>query len=724
MDTIIFSDLDGTLLDSADYSFAGAKPALEMIRMREIPLVLCSSKTRAEIEEYRRRLNNEHPFIAENGGGVFIPRGYFSASRDFMELFDGKAFDGYDLVRFGLPYAEIRRRFVALRAQIGAKVRGFGDMSDEEVADLTGLPLDEATLARQRDFDEAFVFDGPVDESFLKAIEADGLHWTQGQYFHILGDHDKGRAVELLESFYRRERGAIESIGLGDSFNDLPMLRAVGHPMLVRKADGGFDARVDLPNMLRTQQPGSLGWNDAVLQLLAAPSQQAADAVQQALAGIFNAALAAADPYRAVLNAVHIEDRHLVVSGAAWDLAAYERIVVVGAGKAVGRMALAVEELLGERVFNGLVIVKQGHQAALRSIEQVESSHPVPGEAGAAATHRMLDMLGTADEKTLVLCLLSGGASALLVAPAEGVTLKDKQVATSMLLNAGASIAELNAVRKHLSAVKGGRLSQAAYPAQVVTLILSDVIGDRLDVIASGPTAPDASNFAEAWAVIAKYGLQEQLPPRVADCLRRGMAGLVPETVKLGAPCFDRTQNIIVTGIGQALAAAMEQARQLDYVTEILGAELQGEAREAARMIARRARAELAAMRTGERRCLLWGGETTVTVRGSGKGGRNQELALAFALEVEGEAGIAMLSAGTDGTDGPTDAAGAAVDGETAVRARSFGLDPVAYLEDNDSYNFFDRIDALSGGYSHLKTGPTGTNVMDLQIVLLDKRGG
>lgn len=721
-DTIIFSDLDGTLLDAADYSFAAAKPALGLIRARGIPLVLCSSKTRAEIEEHRRRLNNEHPFIAENGGGLFVPQGYFTVPPDFPEPLKAERFDGYLLVRLGMPYAEIRRRFVALREKSGAKVRGFADMTDGEVAELTGLSPGEAALAKRRDFDEPFVFDGSPDESFLRAIEDSGLHWTQGRFFHILGDHDKGRAVKLLKLLYQSEYGAVASIGLGDSLNDLPMLQAVDRPVLVRKADGSFDARIDLPNLLKTQQPGPLGWNDAVLQLLAAASPQAtAGTAQQSLAGIFAAALDAVDPYRAVLNAVRIEDGHLLVGGAAYDLAADDRIIVTGAGKATARMALAVEELLGERISKGLVIVKQGHKAPLRTVEQVESSHPVPGEAGAAGTRRVLDMLRDADERTLVICLLSGGASALLVAPADGLTLEDKQQTTTLLLNAGASIAELNAVRKHLSAVKGGWLAQAASPAQVVTLILSDVIGDRLDVIASGPAAPDESSFSNAWAVIEKYGLQEQIPARVRDYLQRGLAGQEAETAKAGDPCFDRTQNAIVGGIGQALAAAAEKARQLDFVTEIVDAELQGEARDAARMLARRAHAALAAMRAGERRCLLWGGETTVAVHGSGKGGRNQELALAFALEINGAAGVSMLSAGTDGTDGPTDAAGAMVDGETAARARQAGLDPVACLENNDSYNFFRRFDELAGGHSHFKTGPTGTNVMDIQIVLCEK---
>ncbi|HXU93908.1 MAG TPA: HAD-IIB family hydrolase [Gallionella sp.] len=711
--TIIFSDLDGTLLDSADYSFAAAKPALGAIRQQKIPLVLCSSKTRMEIEEYRRWLNNEHPFIAENGGGIFIPRGYFS------ETFEAEAFDGYHLVRLGMPYAEIRRRFVALRERLGAKVRGFGDMTDEEVAGLTGLTLGEAELAKRRDFDEPFVFDGPTDESFLKAIEADGLHWTRGRLFHILGDHDKGRAVSLLMSLYRREHGEAASIGLGDSLNDLPMLQAVDRPVLLRRSDGSFDEHVDLPGLLKTHLPGPLGWNDAVLQLLAGgPVAESAGTMHHALIEIYAAAIAAVDPYLAVLGGARIEDGHLLVAGAAYDLADYDRFVVAGAGKAAGRMALAIEELFGERISEGLVIVKEGHKVPLRFVEQVESSHPVPGEPGAAATRRMLDMLHNADKKTLVICLLSGGASALLVAPAEGVTLEDKQQATALLLNAGASIGELNAVRKHLSAVKGGRLAQAAGTAQVVTLLLSDVIGDRLDVIASGPTAPDGSTFADAWAVIAKYGLQEKLPSRVVDYLRRGMAGVEAETAKPGDPCFDRTQNAIVGGIGLALAAAAERARQLDFVTEIVDAELQGEARDAARMLARHTRAALAAMHTGERRCLLWGGETTVTVRGNGKGGRNQELALAFALEIEGVSGIAMLSAGTDGTDGPTDAAGAMVDGGTVAQARRSGIEPVDYLEDNDSYTFFRRLDELSGARGHFRTGPTGTNVMDIQIVL------
>jgi len=439
------------------------------------------------------------------------------------------------------------------------------------------------------------------------------------------------------------------------------------------------------------------------------------------LMDIFNAALAAVDPYNAVLGAVRVDGGQLHLAGAKYDLSAFERIVVVGAGKATARMALAIESLLGTKVSAGIIVVKDGHTAPLSIIQQVESSHPVPGEAGVSGTVHILDMARAADEKTLFICLISGGASALLVAPVAWVTLHDKQESTRLLLNAGASINELNAVRKHLSGVKGGRLAQEAYPAQVVTLVVSDVIGDPLDVVASGPTAPDNSTFAEAWAVIAKYGLQEKLPAHAAEHLQRGIAGQAAETVKKNDPCWNNTRNVIVASIRQAMAAAQEKSAQLGFSTKIISETLQGEARDAARFLARAARAELAAMQPDERRCLLCGGETTVTVRGTGMGGRNQELALAFALDIEGCHGIHLLSAGTDGTDGPNDAAGAMVDGGTAARARNLGMDPVSYLDNNDSYSFFQQLDAVTGTHSHFKSGATGTNVMDIQIVLLHK---
>lgn len=259
---IIFTDLDGTLLDASRYSFADAKPALGAIAAGSVPLILCSSKTRAEMQVYREKLHNSHPFISENGGGIFIPHGYFSFS------FEAEESHGFRLIALGRPYAEIRKSFARLREQTGAKVRGFADMTGEEVATLTGLALGEAVLARRRDFDEAFVFDGAEDENFLHAIEAAGLNWTKGRIFHLMGNHDKGRAVEILVTLYRRQYGDISSVALGDSLNDLPMLMAADQAVLVRHEDGSYEAGIDMPHLVRTQLPGPAGWNETLLQIL------------------------------------------------------------------------------------------------------------------------------------------------------------------------------------------------------------------------------------------------------------------------------------------------------------------------------------------------------------------------------------------------------------------------------------------------------------------------
>ncbi len=437
---------------------------------------------------------------------------------------------------------------------------------------------------------------------------------------------------------------------------------------------------------------------------------------ESALSGIFAAAIRAADPCEAVLRSLRIDGKRMIVAGTVYDLDSFERIVVVGAGKASSRMAFALEMILGSRIAEGLILVKEGHAEKLDFIEQIEAAHPIPNEAGENGARRILAMADAADEKTLLICLFSGGASALFAAPAEGLTLEDKRQATSLLLQCGASIDEMNAVRKHLSCVKGGRLAQQAYPAQVLTLIVSDVVGNRLDVIASGPTARDETTFLDAWHVVRNYALN--MPPRVMHHLELGMQGKIAETLKNG-PCLDLTRNVIIADIGLALSAAKESAMRLGFDAEIVCDDLRGEAREAARFLAGIARSKMTRPGPGSKRCLLCGGETTVTVRGNGRGGRNQELALAFALETQGFEGIAMLCAGTDGGDGALDAAGAMVDGNTVSLARRLGMNPEHYLDSNDSYGFFSQLDLLSAGKSHFRTGPTGTNVMDLQIMLL-----
>jgi glycerate 2-kinase len=430
---------------------------------------------------------------------------------------------------------------------------------------------------------------------------------------------------------------------------------------------------------------------------------------------IFYAALRAVDPHEAVR--LRLPDVLL-----AYRNGGYERLLLASFGKAAYRMTKAVTDSLPGLVTEGIVITKYGHseEASLsRDVDIYEAGHPVPDGNGFAATKRAVDMLARADRETLVLCLISGGGSALLVAPCEGITLDEKQQITERLLRVGANIDELNRVRKHISGVKGGKLAEIAYPAKVVSLILSDVIGDSLDVIASGPTSPDSSTYVDALNVVEKYGLTERISVNALALLQDGAAGKVPETPKMGDPLFEGVENIIVGSNRTATEAATKKARELGFDVTILSSELQGEAREAGQWLAEKAISTRYGLRVAGsgRACVISGGETTVTVKGSGKGGRNTELALAFAMAIEGMEGITLLSAGTDGTDGPTDAAGAIVDGNTVNAAKARGFDPQAYLQNNDSYTFFEGMGGL------FITGPTGTNVMDLQIILVEGEG-
>ena len=427
---------------------------------------------------------------------------------------------------------------------------------------------------------------------------------------------------------------------------------------------------------------------------------------------IFRSALGAVDPYECV-------KRHMPRVVSEIGAGKLERVLLVSFGKASSLMAKAASDHLPAGVpVRGIALTKYGHAEGVSlpaHIETYEAGHPIPDEAGLLAAQKILELLSGTDERTLALFLLSGGGSALLVSPQEGMSLADKQGVTGLLLKAGASIDELNTVRKHLSRVKGGRLAQAAYPARGMSLILSDVIGDRLDVIASGPTSADPSTFGDAISVLEKYGLSEAVPARAMDVLRRGLEGAVPETPKPGGGLFDNFENIIVGSNKLAAETAKRRAEELGYSAVVMSTKVEGEARDVAGWFASRAKemkGALAAKKMGEM-CLIFGGETTVTVKGSGLGGRNTELALAFAMAVEGTDGVTLLSGGTDGNDGPTDAAGAVVNGSTIKVARSKGLDPQAYLDRNDSYHFFKETDEL------LITGPTGTNVMDLQIILI-----
>ncbi len=402
-----------------------------------------------------------------------------------------------------------------------------------------------------------------------------------------------------------------------------------------------------------------------------------------------------------------------MAAGRTVDLDDVGRILVLGCGKAGASMARAVEEILGDRVSAGLVVVKDGHLAATRRISLIEAGHPIPDARGEQAAARLLELAASAGPRDLVLFLVSGGGSALTPAPAPPVTLAEKQAVTRALLGTGATIGDLNAVRKHLSRFKGGQLARAAAPATMVTLVLSDVIGDPLDVIASGPTAPDPTSFGDALEVLRRRGVLESVPAAVRDRLAAGARGEIAETPKPGDRLFDGVTNHVIGNNAVIAAAAVERARQLGYRPELLTRALEGEASVVARGLVERARALTPPV------CLIAAGETTVTVRGSGRGGRCQEFAVAAALEIEGERDVAVLAAGTDGTDGPTDAAGAIVDPATAERGRRAGLDAKAALDDNDAYHYLRATGDL------VVSGPTNTNLLDLYVVLRgDGHGG
>jgi len=430
---------------------------------------------------------------------------------------------------------------------------------------------------------------------------------------------------------------------------------------------------------------------------------------------IFNASLKAVDPVLAVRRYLRKEDNLLRIHDAHFNLSSFNRVYLIGFGKAAAAMAKGVEEVLGEELNGGIISVKYGHLDKLSSkIKINEAGHPVPDDAGMKGAKEMVEFLNHRDEKDLVICVISGGGSAILSLPCEGITLAEKQETTKLLLACGADIKEINAIRKHISQVKGGQLARITQPATLVTLILSDVIGDPLDSIASGPAAPDQTTFEDCWTILTKYELLGKIPPAVEQHLKSGVDKFISDTPKVGDPAFSKTYNNIVGSNWEAVVAARDYAQKLGFNTLILSTFVEGETKDVARVHAAIAKE---VNKTGNPinipACIISGGETTVTIRGDGLGGRNQEFVLAAAMDIQGMEKVVVLSAGTDGTDGPTDAAGAIADGETIQRATQLNLDTFNYLQNNDSYHYFEQLNDL------VKTGPTNTNVMDIRIVLI-----
>ncbi|HQG31779.1 MAG TPA: glycerate kinase [Deltaproteobacteria bacterium] len=440
------------------------------------------------------------------------------------------------------------------------------------------------------------------------------------------------------------------------------------------------------------------------------------------LQSIFFKAIEKVDPYPMIGHAVRIEGELLAISHGdavlSENLAGYRNITVLGIGKAAPRMAKALEEILGDRISEGAVITKYGYAEELERVRVIEAGHPVPDEKSVLGAEVLTGLAAQADEKTLIINLVSGGGSSLFSLPRQGITLADLQETTKILLESGADIREINCIRKHLSRVKGGQFARISNPARMITLILSDVVGDRLDAIASGITVPDTTTFSQALDIIRTYRIGSRLPSPVMHLLEAGSRGEVPETPKQGDPVFGRVVNIIIGNNAAACRAARDHAACLGYNAYFLTSSLTGESREIARFFTALAKDIGRGNSDFVRPCLIVaGGETTVTIRGKGIGGRNLEMALSFLADIMETAdrmkGVYFLSAGTDGTDGPTDAAGALIGPDIIQIINRSGINPRQYLDNNDSYRFFEKTGSL------FVTGPTGTNVCDIQLLAL-----
>jgi len=444
--------------------------------------------------------------------------------------------------------------------------------------------------------------------------------------------------------------------------------------------------------------------------------------IRNSVTRIISEALKAVDPGTAVRKYVKRDEDTLTVADQNYSISSYNRIRIIGGGKAAYSMAAACTELLGADLTDGIIIVKDGHFYAYRENKNdtrsrlmvIEAGHPLPDDRGVRGTRSIMEMVTDSQREDLVICLLSGGGSALLTAPVDGINLEDLQVMTDRLLASGASINEINTLRKHLDKIKGGRLASMVYPARLVCLILSDVVGDALDVIASGPAYPDSSSYAESYSILEKYNLLDQVPESIPGILLQGINGYLPETPKPGDPVFDDVQTVLIGSNQVAAQAALDQASLEGLNAILLTTSLQGEARAVGPFLSDIVH-QISSYNqpVSTPACVILGGETTVRVIGSGTGGRNQELALSMVESISGLPDTLIITFATDGGDGPTDAAGAVITGESYSRATQDGMDPSSYLDRNDSYRFFDRLDDL------IRTGPTMTNVNDLIFIFV-----
>ena len=432
---------------------------------------------------------------------------------------------------------------------------------------------------------------------------------------------------------------------------------------------------------------------------------------------VIAAAINSADAGLAIKTHVSLDADQLNISYTSYDLNEYKRVFIIGAGKAAAPMAKAIYEVVGKRITSGAVITKDGYLGSSSTIHEkqvkiYEAAHPIPDQRNLDASSKVISLIRILKSDDLVICLFSGGGSSLMIMPPQGISLKNIQDTTASLLKCGATIYEINTIRKHLDDLKGGGLAKLLFPASVITFVLSDVVGDSLDMIASGPTVADPTTYEDAWAILNKYQILDQIPSEIRSHISLGMAKIIPETLKPADPILDKVKNIMVGNNTQTALAAIQAAKTIGFNTKLLTTSLHGEASQMGQSLSESALTLLTSPTHMLRpACLIAGGETTVTIKGSGKGGRNQELALGAVKSLSGGDQIILISLATDGGDGPTDAAGAVASNQTYSLGSAMGLYPLDYLDRNDSYHYFEPLGDL------IKTGPTLTNVNDLVFI-------
>lgn len=438
-----------------------------------------------------------------------------------------------------------------------------------------------------------------------------------------------------------------------------------------------------------------------------------ADCYPERVIPILSAIINAVHPETSVKDALRLEGEVLLVEGRRYDLSLYDHVYLIGFGKASILMARGVKSVLRERMTEGRIIAKTlSRTEGLENITIYQGSHPVPTNKSIDGAKKLVELVSGLSERDLVICVISGGGSALFTYPHEGILLEELQSLTALLLKSGADINEMNTIRKHIDRVKGGGLAEMIFPASLITLVLSDVIGNPLESIASGPTTADTSTYGDCIAVLEKYHLVDLAPQSIIDHLKRGIAGEIRETLKVDSQVLSSVQNVIIGSNYKAALAGLQTARQTAFNSHILTTYLSGEASQAGRFLSNILKEICSSGNPIPRpACIIIGGETTVTVRGEGKGGRNQEVAAGAVRELAGLKDVAMITFGTDGEDGPTDAAGAVISGDTYQEGIDLDLSVRQALAENDTYHYFERLNRL------LITGPTGTNVNDITLL-------